>query len=356
MNRRVVWTLTATGAVLIALAAFLLGRLALEPGDPKPAGRVRAFLHLYTSPQAETLARLLDEFASFYSDIDLEYRIAPYQDLRAEVVDALAAGVDAAVVTSLAGRDLEDSPRPLAASSPWTSLRWGLFYDRDRLSEAGWTESGLAELSDRGLDAFVEALTPALRPGEALFSLGTTFDWPWLGWVQHLQLVEADGRLPDSFEPSRWAQGIAAWQDLRDSGLFNADYRDRNWAESVYAISEGRALFVLSDTTIYGAYTPSSRGSLAMVPFPGSAAQGWQVGSSFYLGLILPATSDAELSAAGNELLRYLHSEGVRSRFLEATGTALLPRTPVSGLREFPSLTQRARELDLRDLIAAGLR
>lgn len=343
-------------ALLIAGSAVAV--TAVIRSRNKAPVKLFAFFHLYSSPVKEQLESFLVEFQNLYPEIDLEYRIAPYQDMRSlllttlEEQDALEEKIPrSGVVAALSGGDL-DLPPPLALEpSPWISSAWGLFYNIDRLASLGFSRQELGELQAEGFEEFTGTLASRVDSDETVYSVGTAFYWPWLSWIQHLELLASGGVSPDGFDPSTWAPGISAFDSLLENGQVNQDYRARNFAGSQLAISDGSALFVLSDSSIYSTYPPDERKGLDFISFPGTFEQGWRIGSGFHLGAFTPEKVDRKAAAAEEQLLNYLHSESVADRFLRQTGTRILPRESVSAVTEIPSLTQMAREPELQDLL-----
>ncbi|WP_319477365.1 hypothetical protein [Marispirochaeta aestuarii] len=324
-------------------------------GEAEPEGRIHAFFHLYASPSREALDSLLREFRAFYPGVDLSYTIEPYQDLRHSLADRLSATPlkkDEVIISILAGRDLDEYSGLYREAIPWISSAWRLYFDPRRLSDLGFSHDDLAALSRRGMEDFSETLLEHSDKTEAIFSLGSAFYLPWLAWIQHLQIAYSGGEIPTGHSPSDWIEGIRAWQALVDAGCFNSDYREANFASSQLAIRRGKGLFVLSDGSIYSTYPPGERIHLDSIPFPGSETENWQVGSSFYIGVFTPQRDEDDAGfEIENLILDYLFSEGLRQRFLAATGVPLLPRSNANSLREIPSLTQKADDPELQELL-----
>ena len=345
-------------AALLILAAITSGTVLLyraSRGEAEPKGRIQAFFHLYASPSREALDTLLKEFMAFYPRVELSYTIEPYQDLRRSLTERLSGPPlekDEVLVSILAGKDVDEYSGLYTEAVPWISSAWRLYFDSRRLSELGFGHDDLAALSRRGMESFSETLLEHPDKAEALFNLGSAFYLPWLAWIQHLQIAYSGGEIPEGYSPSAWSKGIQAWQTLVDAGCFNPDYRETNFASSQLAVQRGEGLFVLSDGSIYSTYPPRERIHLDSIPFPGSETANWQVGSSFYIGVFTPQRDEDDAAFKIEDLLLdYLFSEGVRQRFLAATGVPLLPRSNENSLREIPSLTQKADDPELQELL-----
>jgi ABC-type glycerol-3-phosphate transport system substrate-binding protein len=348
---------------LVFLAALLLigvigGLLALRHSSQQQEtqrGSISAFFHLYSAPSRETLVSLLEEFSGFYPEVELSYDIEPYQDLRRSLAARLSEnppGADEVLISVLAGRDLDTYAGHYRKAVPWISSAWRLYYDSRRLAALGFSREELTALSASGMDSFTAAFRDYATGSELLFCLGADFYLPWLAWIQHLQLSATGGYSPTGYRPSDWTEGIREWKALSDSGYFNADHEEINFAVSQLAISRGKGLFVLSDGSIYNTYPPRERIHLDSLPFPGAETGNWQVGSSFYLGVFSGARDKEDDTSSLEELLLdYLFSEGVRDRFLSATGIPLLPRSDSRTLREIPSLTQKVDDPQLQELL-----
>lgn len=348
---------------LVFLAALLLigvigGLVAFRHSSQQQAiqrGHISAFFHLYSSPSREALTLLLQEFAGFYPEVELSYKIEPYQDLRRSLAARLSEsppGKNEVIISVLAGRDLDAYDGHYREAVPWISSAWRLYYDSRRLAVLGFKREELTALSASGMDSFTAAFNDYTTGDEPLFCLGADFYLPWLAWIQHLQLSATGGYSPTGYRPSDWAEGIREWKTLSDSGYFNADHEEINFALSQLAISQGKGLFVLSDESIYNTYPPRERIHLDSLSFPGAETGNWQVGSSFYLGVFPGAQVKEDDSTSLEELLLdYLFSEGVRDRFLSATGIPLLTRSSSRTLREIPSLTQKVDDPQLQELL-----
>ena len=126
---------------------------------------------------------------------------------------------------------------------------------------------------------------------------------------------------------------------------------DLNRTGFLQTISKDQALFVLSDQGIYNLYHPSSRLGIDYIPFPGSAKQGWQIGSSLYLGLIADEDVRKETSAAGEIFISYLRSEDISERFLQKTGIHIFTDGDSESLIDIPSLTEKVQDNDMQELL-----
>jgi len=268
------------------------------------------------------------------------------------VVERITADPGGIILTVLTGADLGGDNNGETGFYPWISDTWGLFYSRSRLEEAGYSRSELMESAAGGLDTFITELAGVCSEDEYLFYTGASYSWPWLAWIQHLELEASRGQVPAGFTSGDYSRGIGKWNKLVADGLVNPDFADTGLAASLYSIRGGEGLFVLSDSSIYGAYLPDERSEIESIPFPGSIEQGWQIGGSFYLGLIYGENTPDEVVRAGALLNEYLRNGEIRERFLQKTGILLLPETTPGDLNEVPSLTQKVRDPELRELLS----
>ena len=358
MKRR---TILYGAAVLVLAGLVTVALVFVLPGRPAPPARIEAFFHLYGEPVNERLVAVLEDFRGFYPEIELEYRIAPYKEMRRfleeSLTDRAARPEDTeswGIVSVLAAGDSDLVPAGAPPPGNWISSSWQLFYSLDRLQELGYDDRTISVLAASGFEEFVDALSGETGSGETLFITGTRFRLPWIAWVQHLELLARDGAMPEGAGIADWARGIAAFEDLAGRGLINPDHPRLNQAGSQLGITQGRGLFVLSDESIYSTYSPGERSRLGSVPFPGSESRGWRVGSGILLGGFTPPESDPRSAEAEDLLLEYLHSEGVSERFLRETGIRLLPRrTSLFAVTELPSLTGMVGDSKYRDLLTA---
>ncbi|MDC7234102.1 MAG: extracellular solute-binding protein [Spirochaetales bacterium] len=340
------------GIALIVLAALFFVIRTPFSGEREIEGHVDAYFHLYASPTREVFEVLLSEFESFYPGIELEYHIEPYQDLKKTLISRLETGEgESAVVCVLTAEDLLRMAPGQENLSPWISSTWSIYYNEKRLSQLGYSREDLLALSDQGLEVFTRTFEDKVNEGETLFSLGADFYWPWLAWVQHLQLLDTGGKNPQAHGVQDWETGILLWEEMLSRDYFNPDYRSFNWAGSHLAISRGESLFVLSDASLYSTYLPSERSSINSVPFPGSVAQHWQVGSNLYLVSLSGVQEDDSNAEAAGILVDYLRSEGIQTRFLEQTGIRFLMENEDRKRKEIPSITQKTRDPAMQDLL-----
>ncbi len=352
MKRKRILIISAAALLCSTVLLLLIFTLA-EPEEPAPRGRILCFLHLYSSPAKETLTDILEKFNLTYPQIDLEYTILPYQDMLKALDPALETETDkeTIILTALSGREFDLHSNINIPESSWTGSRWELFFNEERLNTLGLDQDTLRELGSEGFSSFLSSLKDRTDPGEYLFFTGANYSWPWLAWIQHLQLSESGGIQPPGYSLSDWERGISGWRELIENGWMNPDFRQQNWARSQFSISEGKSLFVLSDSGIYNIYLPGERNKIEAIPFPGSEQGGWQVGSSFYLCLIGPEGTVPETVLAGELLRDYLSSNGIRQRFLEKTGIILNEQSSIGINREIPSITHKVRDPELMELI-----
>lgn len=345
-------------ALLMAMLLFFLYLYNVK--NREPAGNIKAYFHLYHDPAKESLRGILHNFSASHPDIQVESRILPYQDMKKALAEDLGSptgGSDELILTVLADTDIPRNEEWSGAFAPWTGDTWGLYYNSERLAEAGYTGGEPAELAKSDFDTFVDSLRSAAEGEEVLFYVGAEYSWPWLAWIQHLQLEGLpegiqEGEGPGDYSPAAYRTGLERWDLLVENGLINADFVSAGLADSYYSISRGRALFVLSDSKIYDAYLPSERGQILSLPFPGLARRGLRVGSSFSLGLIYSEDTSSRTIAAGKLLINYLRSEEVRTSFLRSTGIPLLSApTGEESIEEVPSITRMVRDPELMDLL-----
>lgn len=333
-------------------------------------GSVSVYLHLYAQPADEILSSLLEEFDSQHPALTISPHVLPYQDMKRLLLENLKQedrrgedpdqDEDQVIVTVLTGGDLAHPDiQPLIQEfRPWQRTDWQLYYDTERLSAAGWDQKRLEAAVNKGLEKFIEELLPALNEGESVFVLGADFFWPWLAWIEHLEALSRNGRVPGDYDVASWERGLSAWQRLSEKpGVFNRDYRTMNMASAQLGIRGGKGLFVLSDPSAYRVYPPEQRRYIAGVTFPG--ADNWQIGTSFFLALLDPALKSGDKRKndslkAGDAVRKYLHGDTVTGRVLSSTGIFLLPITRDSAFlpkREIPSITQNVRDPDLQPLL-----
>ncbi len=334
---------------LVILTGLVLLILHLMP--PRPV-ELKVFFHLYTSPAKAQLAQALNDFSAEYPYINLEYHINPYQDMRKKLLEELGRPDEKfGIVSVLAGKDLNLIKDKSSIPAPWISSTWNLFYNSKRLESFGYTRDDLFRLSNQGLKVFSETLEQTLPDDEYVFSVGTAFYWPWLSWIQHLEILEDKGRSPVGYSPEDWKSGIDSWDKLVEDRFINPDFSMQNFASSQLAVSTGKSLFVLSDSSIYSTYPPAERSEIDSIPFPGTTAQKWQIGSGYYLSGSFRADEKRSILDAEDLLISYLHSDEVRDRFLRNAGIRLLSKESKPALRDIPSLTQRAGDPELQDLL-----
>ncbi len=339
-------------SILIILFA-LLGFFTFKSRTIVPSGVIKCYFHLYSPTVKESFNTLLDEFESFYPEITLVRVIEPYQDMKKTLSDDMKTVSDptSPTIAVLTGQDVNDIFGKSPTSSPWISYTWELYYNTEALSELGYNEESIQSFSTAGFEEFLKEFSPLSKTDRPLFSLGADYYWPWLVWVQHLELLLHNGKNPQGVTPEDWSEGIAYMEFLFDSNLFNSDFRTRNFAWSQLAVNSGESLFVLSDSNIYRNIPPRERDFLGSVPFPGSVGQKWVVGSNFYLEAYASEEVSPNTLAAGDLLLDYLRSEGIRQRFLKQTGIRFLPDQGQRERKDIPSIAHRTIETEMQELL-----
>ena len=356
MKRRTILYGAAGLFLVVALVLVLV-----PPERSEPTVKIMAFFHLYNEPVRDHLEVILEDFRGFYPEVELEYRIEPYKDMKRSLVESLndrsSLTEDSetwGIVSVLSAGDEALVPAEVETPSNWISSSWRLYYSKKRLEDLGYDQRSVSVLSASGLEEFTEVLSAETRDGETLFVTGTMFRLPWIAWVQHLEILARNGEMPEGAALEDWARGMDAFEVLAAGGLINPDHRQLNQAGSQLGILEGRGLFVLSDESIYSTYSPADRGRLQSIPFPGSENQGWRIGSGVILGGFTSSETDPRVAEAEDLLLDYLHSEGVSERFLRETGIRLLPRrTSRFAVKDLPSLTGFVGDAEYRDLLTA---
>jgi len=319
-----------------------------------PSGKLDIYLHLYSSPLKENLEALLDEFSSFYPSIDLEYHIEPYRDMKKSLEKKISGGEseeNTLILSVLTGSDLSKYPLIEEQAKPWTGHSWGLYFNKIELERLGYSKERLNELSSLGLEPFILEMKKLTTENKSLFNLGANFYWPWLTWIQHLQILENGGLEPEGFSPDDWKTGIEKFNSMTERHLFNGDFEDSNWAGSLLSISEDRSLFVLADSTIYDVYHPSDRQQIVSIPFPGSLDQKWQIGSTYYLAVIEKGIKSEAVIKSAETLIKYLRSESVSNRFLQSTGVKLSDSPESDILKDIPSITQKVQDDEMQELL-----
>ena len=341
--------------IIVLLFLLVLGAslfFIFYPRKVRPAGKVYCYFHLYSPTLKDTLSDMLNEFESFYPDIELVPVIEPYQDMKRKLFSDLeSAGPERVSLTVLSGQDITRFAGDRDIFSPWISYDWNLYYNQDVLAELGYDKEKLNELSMGSLKDFIAEFTPHLKSGQTLFSLGANYYLSWLIWVQYLQLLENKGVSPKGYAPEEWMDGIKSIESLIEAGVFNPDYKEKNFAWSQLAVGRGEALFVLSSSTIYSTYPPLERASITSIPVPGTVAQGWEIGSNIYLELVAAEEAPEETVAAGTLLKDYFRSDGIRQRYLKKTGILFLPEIGRKEKLEIPSLTHKSMDLEVQDLL-----
>lgn len=347
MKNRFIWIVL----IIILLLVLTFWKIFIYKSEIIPKGNVIVYLHLYSDTLKLNINSMLDEFNSFYPEIKITTIIKPYQDMRRILeADLKSPSADHVIVSVLSGQDLEKLKAD-HNSSPWISYVWKLYYNKNRLNDIGYDEESLNSLSNLGMDSFIADFEDKLSEGESLYALGTKFYLPWIMWLQHLQLMADNGKMPGGYNVSEWEKGLESWETLQESGHFDKNYHDMNMAYSQIAITEGDSLFVLSDSSIFSTYSPAGRSELGAIPFPGSVSQGWEVGSNFYLEMFAAEDSPESSILSAELIIDYLRSEGVSQRFLKQTGILLLPDKERSGIKEIPAMTHHSMELEIQDLL-----
>ena len=346
---------TAGGFILGLLAAALLTvGLLVCPGLKKavPGGRITVFLPFYSFPEKQEMEFLLGEFKALYPEVDLEYRLQPYLDMKRNLSSFLTAGVesaDTAVVAALLSADQPEGA--LVSPGSWTGLEWNLYYSEEVLRRQGFSPDDLAALASRGLEEFIAGVKPRLNPDQPLFSVSTRYYIQYLSWLQHLELERTGGRMPYSFEPAQWEKAAEAFRDLVGQGLINADHGEINEAATALNMFRGEALFTLFTDGIYSIFLPVHRAGIRKLPFPGSSREGWFVGTGFYLTTFLAPKAPAPVRAAAEALVAFLRSDTAIVHMLENAGVRLNPVRGKRETREIPSLSERVRNEEINSLL-----
>lgn len=350
MNKKRVWLY----AILFLLIAFLL--LAtfwffyLNTIEPK--GKVTAFFHLYSSPVKEELEQVLSNFSRMYPEVELVYSIEPYLDMKRRRTDFFSnnqLAEDHAVVSSLIAADIPENSEISPGS--WTGTEWKLFYNSEVLSQLNTSEEDLQVMSESGLTDFIENLSPRLKPDQTLFAASSRYYIQWLSWLQHLELEQSSGRMPNSLALENWQDSIDKFNRLVESGYINQDHGDINEASTALRMFQGDALFTLATDSIYSIFLPADRTSIRSLTFPGSSDQGWFVGSGFYLTMTKPQKITRGAEAAAQLLIEYLRSDEVISQILRTTGVKLHPVRTRQMFNEIPSISDQVGNTELQEII-----
>lgn len=186
-------------------------------------------------------------------------------------------------------------PSPTQGFIPSASYVWGLFYNRKMLDHL-----------NRELPATIEELESlmarAKHQGYIPVALGSSWGWPGSAWYSLLDLRINGGKA--AFQrlygkrPFDDAGGQAAARMLsrwRSSGWFSAEASMAGMPESIAAVDEARALFVLMGSFGWSSFkNQQDIGFLALPPLSGKKAARLARGElGGVVGFVIPRSADA---------------------------------------------------------------
>lgn len=275
-----------------------------------------------------SFAEVLSDFSTLNPRIKVSLKQLSPQAGAAEVREAQA---DVVVRTG---------PEPRGAAScfreapvAWTGSLWVLAAHRDYLDEAASRQAGAVAALRSGEASsaqFELLLADAAARGLSPVTLGNSYGWPFLLWLQHWTAATAGpgaiSALPQAPSAPAGKEAEDPYSALRPafgdlmrwkrSGWFDQASWDKGWAVGLLPLDTGKAAFGLVSADMLSAISPKGRASLEYLPFPRRSQDGnWSIGSAAYLGV---AAGSRELEAS-RLLVRFLSSPGVTSRLAELT-------------------------------------
>jgi multiple sugar transport system substrate-binding protein len=184
-----------------------------------------------------------------------------------EDVSELYAGEAGAAFRRAAIELVSDGGRQFGV--PYTYYQIGLYYRKDLLAAAGFSE---APRTWRELLTACERLkAQGLEP----FAIGTKDLWPAAAWFDYLDLRSnglsfhralTQGRV--AYTDARVRSIFSAWRELVDRGCFSANHASSSWQESQALLYQGKAAMMLIGNYIVAAFPATMRERMAFAPFP----------------------------------------------------------------------------------------
>jgi hypothetical protein len=290
----------------------------------------------------EALRTVLGTYSQLYSRTRVVLQKLP---ARASAESIAAIGADVVVRE---GIEVAGASPFLEPPVPWTGNLWVLAARKSYLDEAAKRHSAEVAALRAGQaapDQFEALLADAAGAGLAPITMGNSYGWPFLLWLQHWAAAtsgpSANRTIPsppvvvedlkpgspsDPYAALRPAFGqLMAW---KKKGWFDKEAWTKGWSAGLAPLVDGKAAFAL-DSSTHLPYAPRVKlAALEYLAFPKRAEDGpWSVGQATFLG-VSATTKETE---AARQLVRFLSSPGITTKLVELTGRPFFAWDPKTG-------------------------
>jgi multiple sugar transport system substrate-binding protein len=152
---------------------------------------------------------------------------------------------------------------------PYTYYQIGLYFRRDLLAAAGFTEP------PRTFTQLLVACQRLTAQGIEPVAIGTKDLWPAAAWFDYLDLRQnglafhmalMQGRV--AYTDPRVRAVFAAWRQLLDRNCFSANHASSTWQESQALMYQGRSAMMLIGNYIVPAFPAAVRDKMDFMRFP----------------------------------------------------------------------------------------
>lgn len=337
MKTRRVRLLVVCGGIALLIAAAAVG-VALRLHYI--AGARAITLNLVHDVDDPVTLRALDEvlhtYSSLYTTVHVVRTLLPPH---ADVAAVTARGAD---VLMRSGPETSAESPYAEPPVPWSGTLWVIAARKDYLdAAAGRQKDAVSALREGNAtpEQFEALLADAAANGLEPITMGNSFKWPFVLWLQHWAAATKGPNVADAIPAPPTEGGKDAYADLRDAfadlmnwkanGWFDKSVWDEGWARGLAPLDQGKAAFGLVSTKNLPAISPKGRAALEYLPFPHRTQDSaWSVGLATYLGI---GKTTREVAAA-RRLVQFLTSPGITSRLSELTGRPFFAWDPKTRL------------------------